>query len=795
MLEKSQMVKNYILQVASQVNEQYHGLIDDEKLNRAIDMFVNLPEEYDTIVQKINQLLNQTIQNHLEELKQRFDPQLVEKNHEEIYRRLELLAEKLNEKGIDYQLAGSLCAYLKYGIESNRTHDDIDINLNEEDIEKFASVCKELGLQFYDHRLTTSRILKNGIPFGEHEVGATLAGSDFHIGAFCFERKADGTIINKGYYHDETGQIFSRNDILSPQLANEIFGREQVVFRGQKILITPPEYIYQLKNYTNNSKDQVDVSFMKNRIDSNKLARIEELSKSARTEYQKVLGSIRTPIRQDFNYHTHTYRSGHSEYMSDEEILITAKQAGFTTLGFSEHIPNPDLVLPDEDHRMLLSEVDDYLSSIDQLQKNHPDMHVLSGFEAEFDPMREAFLGEMRNKVDYMILGQHFVSDQMQMVSPQNNPNYPLIYANMVCHAMDSGIFDIVAHPDLFLQYRDSMKDAESKTLFAKNSILASQMICEKAKDMGIPIEINLSPALNHQILSDGHLAYPHPIFWQVAQKVEGLRVLKGIDAHDLGALKEVDKASSLISNIEQMVSDKLITDHYNPITARENNPKLQDAYRTGQSKALTFETNMIHYVVENSLSKIDDQHSLADCITIVNHSLDATKEQCLTGATRKNATIAREIPQIADTINMTPEAKKLKLSRKKKALEETNKTLINQHRAIENAENATRTIQQIGCETKQEMNVLMTKITQFNTTKKENQKKDLYSQLSQFQQSKKTARTQNLTRGHQYVKKNSNNKTSTTGYTNLIALWLISIYTFAISVGMGYLLYVMSNS
>ena len=299
MSEKNQMIKSYITQVASRVNEQYQGLIDDDKINKAMSMFSDSTEEYDTIVQRINELVNQVIQNYLKEQEKRFDPKLVKENHEKIYSKLEVLIRKLNEKGIDYQLAGALCAYIKYGVESNRTHDDIDINLNEADINKFKEVCEEMGFQFHDNRLTTPRILKNGIPSGEHEVIAILDGSDFHIGAFCFERKPDGTVINKGYYHDENGQIFSRNDIMSPQLASEIFGREQAIFRGQKLFITPPEYIYKLKSYTHNSKDRVDLLFMESRIDRDKLARINELSKDSRIEHNKVDISIQlTPELQ-----------------------------------------------------------------------------------------------------------------------------------------------------------------------------------------------------------------------------------------------------------------------------------------------------------------------------------------------------------------------------------------------------------------------------------------------------------------------------------------------------------------
>ncbi len=285
---KKAKIINYINNMAQQLNTLYNGIIDEEKLKKAIDMFKDSQEDYEDIKNKINLMVKQVVENYLAMKENRFNPELVKKNHEEIYDKLEILIKKLNEKNIDYQLAGSLCAYLKYGIESDRTHDDIDISLNEKDIDKFREVCEEMGLSFNDNRQTTSRVLKNGIPSGEHEVIATLDNSNFHIGVFCFNRNLDGTVINKGYYHDEEGDICCRNDILSMELAKELFGMEQIDFRGQKMYITPPEYIYKLKSYTKNEKDKVDLKFMESRIDRSKLARINNLSNSHQVIYEKV---------------------------------------------------------------------------------------------------------------------------------------------------------------------------------------------------------------------------------------------------------------------------------------------------------------------------------------------------------------------------------------------------------------------------------------------------------------------------------------------------------------------------
>ncbi len=797
MKEKNELVNKYITQMSEQINKQYSGLMNEEKIKRAIEMFKDSPEEYDTIVKRINELAQQVIQNFLAEQEKRFNPELVKQNHEEIYSKLEVLVKKLNERGIDYQLAGALCSYIKYGQESQRIHDDIDINLNEEDIDKFREVCEEMGLSFNDNRLTTPRVLKNGIPSGEHEVIATLENSDFHIGAFCFERKPDGTIINKSYYHDENGQVFSRDDIISPELAREIFGKEVVDFRGQKLVITPPEYIYKLKNYTKNNKDKFDIEFMQDKIDRAKLERISSLASASRTEHTLVSrGITNTNSSKKYNYHTHTYRSGHGEYCSDSDIVKTAKTNGITSLGFSEHIPNPNLMLPDEDNRMLLSEVDEYISSISKLRQDNPDMTILAGFEAEYDPMKESFLGEMREKVDYMILGQHFLSRGLSQIPSKGNPNYPIEYANMVVKAIESGIFDIVAHPDIFMEFRDTMPDEQAKQLFEENSIIASQIICEKARDMGIPIEINLGGVNKYQILSDGNLTYPHPNFWKAASEIEGLQVIQGIDAHNLGAIENANKYASLVSSITDMVSDKMVAESYNPVVARQNNKKLQEAYKKGQDKALSFETQMVNQMLVGINSQIPDNIDTYDTALYIGQGLDAMMQSCVTNATQKDKAVVDEISTIPENEDMSITDKKGKVERKKKAIEETNQVLANQQRTIETAKTTVKTAIDMGCERKEEIANISTQITEHNCTNNESKKAKIEQNISSFQQSKGMSSGLSETKGQTYQLKrtnNNNNNNSNNGFINVVTLSLIVTFVVGIAVGIGYMLYKIS--
>ena len=495
--------------------------------------------------------------------------------------------------------------------------------------------------------------------------------------------------------------------------------------------------------------------------------------------YNNDMSEKRVKVKQrfqDFNYHTHTYRSGHSEYASDEEILESVRQAGISMIGFSEHVPNTDLELPDEDHRMLLSEVDDYIASINKLKQENSDMTILVGFEAEFDPMKEAFLGEMRDKVDYMILGQHFVKDGMQMIQQKDNPNYPLEYAQMVCKGIESGLFDIVAHPDHFMSLRDSISE-NNKAIYEENCIRASHMICQKAAEMGIPIEINLSPALNNQILHDGNLAYPHPLFWTIAREYD-VKVLKGIDAHSLSAFANLDKSQQLVANIEQIVSDKMITGPYNPVLARKNNEKLQEAYKRHQEEALTYETHLVSHIVNATLATISDDQDSESLADSLGTALDGIMQRSIDGAEKKNKSTVEKLSPIADSKELSIKDKKTKLERTKKVLIETKQVLANQQRTIENTKNNVVNARNIGCESKSEYSTVVKQMTQHQTTKSEVHKMGIEQSLSSFQNSKSEQKNKSQSVDKPKVMKKTNtnqgSKSSSSGFANTMSLTLI---------------------
>ena len=88
---------------------------------------------------------------------------------------------------------------------------------------------------------------------------------------------------------------------------------------------------------------------------------------------------------------------------------------------------------------------------------------------------------------------------------------------------MHTGIFDCVAHPDLFCHVYDA---------FDADCAAASRDICQAAAALGIPLEYNLLGIQYHaRVTESDKLGYPCPRFWEIAAE-RGVRAIIGFDAH-----------------------------------------------------------------------------------------------------------------------------------------------------------------------------------------------------------------------------------------------------------------------
>ncbi len=303
--------KEFITTLVTKLYDKYDFLrVDslDTVVEKTLDKYLDSNLSNDEIEDELFQILI----NRKKEVDFRYDSENVKDNHRMIYSKLKELVHLLNDNNIDYQLCGALCGYLKYG-ESNRVHDDLDFNINEKDIDSFKKICISLGYSFEDNRMNSPRTLKDGIPSGEHEIIAKDPNSRFHIGVFAFERMPDHSVINKLYYTDEQGNPCVREELYSPELASEIFPREVVSFDGEKVFITPPEYVYSLKEYTQSEKDKHDIAFYKDKIDNDRYRRIKKKAASG-----KIIRQI--PVYGIDTYDENPFANSNS-IMEEEPIL------------------------------------------------------------------------------------------------------------------------------------------------------------------------------------------------------------------------------------------------------------------------------------------------------------------------------------------------------------------------------------------------------------------------------------------------------------------------------------------
>ncbi|MCR5682621.1 MAG: histidinol phosphate phosphatase, partial [Clostridiales bacterium] len=118
--------------------------------------------------------------------------------------------------------------------------------------------------------------------------------------------------------------------------------------------------------------------------------------------------------------------------------------------------------------------------------------------------------------IDYLILGQHFLENEMEgkySGRTSDDEDYLAAYVDQVIEGIGTGVFTCVAHPDL-------MNYTGPQAIFDRHYA----RLIEAAKAARIPLEINLLGIRDHR-------AYPHERFFALCGEI-GAEVCIGCDAH-----------------------------------------------------------------------------------------------------------------------------------------------------------------------------------------------------------------------------------------------------------------------
>ena len=228
-----------------------------------------------------------------------------------------------------------------------------------------------------------------------------------------------------------------------------------------------------------------------------------------------------------YNYHTHTYRCKHA-VMTENEYAAKAFEEGYDGLGFSDHV-----ILPGIKSRIRgeFDELEGYISSVRRLQREYSGkMEIFLGFECEWSHQYKSYYKSLleSGKADYLIFGNHstyFRSGEEHPLKISSCSGFVSRYEKFASDALESGLFTVFAHPDLYT----------CKVPWSKASEKAAYVMCECAKKNGVFLELNMSCMRGkrgeREIFGEMRCRYPYDKFWRIAKEV-GVSAVIGVDAH-----------------------------------------------------------------------------------------------------------------------------------------------------------------------------------------------------------------------------------------------------------------------
>ncbi len=234
------------------------------------------------------------------------------------------------------------------------------------------------------------------------------------------------------------------------------------------------------------------------------------------------------------DYHTHTPLCMHAEG-EPEAFVRAALSTGITEYGISDHAPCSPDTEPFDDWRMLTSQLPEYYQWIDRAKKeaesisqttHSKKLPIRAGIECDWLTGCESWIETLSQEYpwDYLIGSVHYLSDW-----DFDNPawlkrwaetdvedaweKYWKTYADMA----RSGLFDILAHPDLIKKF------AYSPTGDLRRYY---EPVIEEIASAGCAIEINTAGW--HKPCEE---AYPSATFLELAN-LAGIPIIISSDAH-----------------------------------------------------------------------------------------------------------------------------------------------------------------------------------------------------------------------------------------------------------------------
>lgn len=256
------------------------------------------------------------------------------------------------------------------------------------------------------------------------------------------------------------------------------------------------------------------------------------------------------------NYHSHVALCGHAEGVVEDYVQEALKHK-YEEIGISDHCPVPRSWMKEELYRFLwldqqMNEDDFYEKYLPQLEysiNKHRDIKILKAVETEYVEGQEAFYKRILMHLDYLVLGVHFYKSDGEFVStyePLSDKDL-YNYALIVEKALDTKLYKILAHPELFLYHKDEFlplhEEITKKIIFA-------------AMKNDVYLEINA----NGFNFNSPKPKYPRKEFWEIVRKYKNVKIILNSDAHYVKDFhgENVKKAIDFAKELNLNVSSKI---------------------------------------------------------------------------------------------------------------------------------------------------------------------------------------------------------------------------------------------
>lgn len=226
------------------------------------------------------------------------------------------------------------------------------------------------------------------------------------------------------------------------------------------------------------------------------------------------------------NFHTHHYLCTHANG-NVNDYVVEAIRCGFDKIGISDHGPINAEAFP----RMSIDQFYNvYLKELEEAKIKFQDqIQIYKGLEIEYITGDDEYYKKLLENLDYLILGAHYYSGEKVLHSYStygiSTHEQIELYTQYIEEALDTKLFKILAHPDLFINgYLELDSVAEECVL----------RIAEAAIRNDVILEFNAGGIRgNKRFDSKGQPIFnvPNDKFWKIIEKTNA-KVIVGSDCH-----------------------------------------------------------------------------------------------------------------------------------------------------------------------------------------------------------------------------------------------------------------------